>query len=63
MLDFQMGIEYALSAFIEAICGSGMIHDVGYLATGMVSSYEAVLASNELIGMIRRIIKSIDIIP
>jgi trimethylamine--corrinoid protein Co-methyltransferase len=59
--DLQAGIEYTLSAFIETLCGAGMIHDVGYLATGMVSSYEMVIMVNELIGMIKRIMQSLNI--
>ncbi len=59
--DFQAGAEYALSAFIETLCGAGMIHDVGYLATGMVSSYEMVIMVNDLIGMIKRIMRSFSI--
>ena len=60
-LDVQTGIEYALSTFIETLCSSGMIHDVGYLATGLISSYEMVVMGNELIGMIKRFMKSLDI--
>ena len=61
MPDLQAGIEYALSAFIETLCGAGMIHDVGYLATGLVSSYEMVIMANEMIGMIKRIMQSLNI--
>jgi trimethylamine--corrinoid protein Co-methyltransferase len=59
--DFQAGFEYALSTFMETICGAGMIHDVGYLATGLVSSYEMVVMANELIGMIKRIMRGLKI--
>jgi trimethylamine--corrinoid protein Co-methyltransferase len=61
MPDLQAGIEYALSAFIETLCGAGMIHDVGYLATGLVSSYEMVIMANEMIGMIKKIMQSLNI--
>ena len=61
MPDFQAGVEYALSAFIETLCGAGMIHDVGYLATGLVSSYEMVVMVDELIGMIKRIMQGMNI--
>ena len=61
--DFQAGVEYTMSAFLEALCGAGMIHDVGYLATGLVSSYEMVVMVNELIGMIKRIMRGLNINP
>jgi trimethylamine---corrinoid protein Co-methyltransferase len=59
--DFQAGLEYALSTFIETLCGAGMIHDVGYLGTGLISSYEMVVMVNELIAMIKRIMSSMNI--
>ncbi|MBW1712423.1 MAG: trimethylamine methyltransferase family protein [Deltaproteobacteria bacterium] len=61
--DVQAGIEYALSAFLEVLCGAGMIHDVGYLGTGLVSSYEMTVLADELAGMIKRIKRGIDINP
>lgn len=56
--DFQAGLEYAMSTFIESLCGAGMVHDVGYLATGLISSYEMVVMVNELIAMIKKIMSS-----
>lgn len=60
-LDVQTGIEFALSALFEVLCGAGMIHDVGFLGTGLISSYEMLVLTDELIGMIRRIMRGIDI--
>jgi trimethylamine--corrinoid protein Co-methyltransferase len=61
--DLQAGIEYTLSAFLETLCGAGMIHDVGYTSTGLVSSHEMLIMANEMIGMIKRIMRGITISP
>jgi len=60
-LDVQAGMEYAFSAFLEALCGAGMIHDVGYTSTGLVSSHEMLIMGNEMIGMIHRIMRGISV--
>jgi trimethylamine--corrinoid protein Co-methyltransferase len=62
-LDVQAGIEYALSAFLEALCGANMVHDVGYTSTGLVSSHEMVIMGNEMVGMIDRIMRGISVTP
>jgi len=61
--DVQAGIEYAFSAFLEALCSAGMIHDVGYISTGLVSSHEMLVMGNEMIGMIRRILRGMTVNP
>jgi trimethylamine--corrinoid protein Co-methyltransferase len=63
MTDVQAGMEYALSAFLEALCGANMVHDVGYTSTGLVSSHEMLIMGNELIGMIGRIMEGITVSP
>jgi trimethylamine--corrinoid protein Co-methyltransferase len=63
MMDPQAGIEYALSAFLEALCGANMVHDVGYTSTGLVSSHEMLILGNEMIGMIGRIMRGINVAP
>ncbi len=40
-----------------------MIHDVGYTSTGLVSSHEMLIMGNEMIGMIKRIMRGITISP
>lgn len=59
--DGQAGIEFALSTLFEAFCGAGMIHDVGFLGTGLISSYEMLILADEMIGMIRRIMRGFEI--
>lgn len=62
-LDVQTGIEYAFSALLETFCGAGMVHDVAYLGTGLISSHEMLIMVNEMIGMIKRIMRGIEINP
>ena len=53
MLDMQAAAEAALSIFQIGLAGSGMIHDVGYLESGMSSSLELLLFCDEIIEQVR----------
>jgi trimethylamine--corrinoid protein Co-methyltransferase len=53
MLDEQWSAETALTAMLGALSKATLIHDVGYLESGLQSSYEAVLLGNELISYAR----------
>ena len=61
VLDSQAGAEMSTSLLISALNGSNLIHDVGYLESGMCSSLESVVMGNELIGMIRRYLAGFEI--
>lgn len=51
--DAQAGLEYALSLFIATLNGCNIIHDCGYLESGSTSSFESLLLADEIIGMIK----------
>lgn len=53
VLDAQSGFEYALSIYNSTLNGCNIIHDCGYLESGMTSSFESVLFSDEIIGWIK----------
>ena len=53
VLDMQAAAEAALSIFQIGVAGSGLIHDVGYLESGMSSSLELLLFCNEIIDQVR----------
>ncbi|MFC2028807.1 trimethylamine methyltransferase family protein [Chloroflexota bacterium] len=52
LLDAQAGLEYALSLYNATMNGCSIIHDCGYLESGLTSSFESVLFSDEVIGML-----------
>ena len=60
-LDAQAGIESTFAIFSQALAGINLIHDVGYMASGMACSCEQLVMGNEIIGMTRRFIKGITV--
>lgn len=58
-LDAQAGIESTFSIFSQALAGLNLIHDVGYMASGMACSCEQLVMGNEIIGMTKRFVEGI----
>jgi trimethylamine--corrinoid protein Co-methyltransferase len=54
MLDAQAGAEMAVSLLVSALNGCNLIHDVGYLESGLCSSLASVVMADEIIGMVKR---------
>jgi trimethylamine--corrinoid protein Co-methyltransferase len=54
VLDAQAGAEMAVSLLVSALNGCNLIHDVGYLESGLCCSIESVVLADEIIGMIKR---------
>ena len=59
--DAQAGIEYALSLHAATLNGCNLIHDCGYLESGRTSSFESILMSDEIISMLKHMLKPLDI--
>jgi trimethylamine--corrinoid protein Co-methyltransferase len=58
-LDAQAGIESAFAILAQGLAGLNLIHDVGYMDSGMVCSAEMLVMGNEVIGMAKRFIRGI----
>jgi trimethylamine--corrinoid protein Co-methyltransferase len=58
-LDAQAGIESAFHILAQGLAGLNLIHDVGYMDSGMVCSAEMLVMGNEVIGMAKRFIAGI----
>lgn len=58
-IDAQAGLECGFSALSQALAGLNLIHDVGYLDSGMVCSPAQLLLGNEAIGMTKRFLQGI----
>jgi trimethylamine--corrinoid protein Co-methyltransferase len=57
VLDAQAGAEYALSLYNATLNGCNIIHDCGYMESGLTSSFESVLFADEIIGMLKHLLK------
>ncbi len=61
--DIQAGIESALWILWTALSGANLVHDVGYIESGMTCSYEMMVLGDEMIGFVRRLMRGIDLSP
>lgn len=61
--DQQAALEAAISIAISGLSGANLIHDVGYLESGLDGSYDVLVMSNEIIGMVKRILRGITVDP
>ena len=57
VLDAQAGAEAMMSILMALMSGGNLVHDVGYLESGLTSSMEMILLCDELIPMCRRIVE------
>jgi trimethylamine--corrinoid protein Co-methyltransferase len=62
-IDAQAGSEWAYSLLFSALAGTNLIHDVGYMESGLTGSLEALVICDEIIGMARRLLKGISLSP
>ena len=61
VLDEQAAIESSVSIAIAALSGANLIHDVGYLEAGLVGSFDMLVMSDEVISMVKRIMRGITV--
>ena len=61
VVDAQAGAEAGISLLISALNGCNLIHDVGYLESGLCSSTASIVMANELIGMTKRYLAAFEI--
>lgn len=63
VLDEQAAIEATLSIVIAALSGANLIHDVGFLESALLGSFDMLVMSDEVIGMAKRILGGIRVTP
>jgi len=61
IFDQQATLEAAYSLLLAGMSGANLIHDVGYIEAGLTCSYEMLVVCDEIIDMVRRIIRSFEI--
>jgi trimethylamine--corrinoid protein Co-methyltransferase len=61
--DMQAGIESALWILWTALSGANLVHDVGYIESGLTCSYEMIVLCDEVIGFVRHLMRGIELSP
>ncbi|MHB0875711.1 MAG: trimethylamine methyltransferase family protein [Anaerolineae bacterium] len=59
VLDEQAAIEAAISIATAGLSGANLIHDVGYLESALVGSYDMLVLSDEIIAMAKHFLRGI----
>jgi len=62
-LDQQAAIEATMSITMAALSGANLIHDVGYLESGLLGSFDMLVMSDEVIGMAKRVLMGVTVTP
>lgn len=63
LVDAQAGAEYAGSLLAAALAGTNLIHDVGYLNSGLTGSLESILLGADLIRWVKRFRSGFEVSP
>lgn len=56
VVDGQAMVEASQTALLAALCGTHLVHDIGYIESGLTASYEMMVVNNETAGMVKRIL-------
>lgn len=60
IMDGQAALEALLSVMMAKFCGSNLVHDVGYLESGLTCSFEMIALTDELIALADNMMKGIE---
>jgi trimethylamine--corrinoid protein Co-methyltransferase len=63
LLDAQAGAESAIQVLMSALSGPALVHDVGFLDCADIGSLAMLVLTDEIIGMVRRIMRGIEVNP
>jgi len=61
VFDQQAGFEAGYNLLITALSGVNLIHDVGFMGSGTTSSLEFLVACDEIIGMVKRTVRGMEV--
>ena len=56
-LDQQAAFEEGYEILTQALSGENLIHDVGYVESGLTASWDAIVMCNEFIGAAKRVVR------
>jgi trimethylamine--corrinoid protein Co-methyltransferase len=60
-LDEQAMAEVSMTLLVDTLAGANLVHDVGYLESGLTYSLELLVMCDEIIGWIRRFMTPADV--
>ncbi len=60
VMDEQAAIEATFSILMAACSGTNLVHDNGYLGSGMIGSLEYLVLTDEIIDMVRHFMRGIE---
>jgi trimethylamine--corrinoid protein Co-methyltransferase len=63
IVDEQAAIESTFSCMLNALAGLNMVHDTGYMEIGMTGSIDMVVLTDEILNMVRRLLRGIEVTP
>ena len=61
VFDQQAAIEGSLWVLLSALMGGNLIHDVGYVESGLTTSYEMIVSMNETIGLVKKYLQGVTV--
>ncbi len=61
LVDEQAALEAMLSVLMARLSGANLVHDVGYLESGLTTAFEMIVLTDELIAMTEHIMKGIEV--
>ena len=61
VMDEQAALESLLSVMMSKFSGGNLIHDVGYMESGLTCSFEMIVLTDELISMTDHLMKGIQV--
>lgn len=63
VFDQQAALEASFGLLLLGMAGGTLIHDLGYMASGMTSSLEMLVLTDEVAGMVRHVLKGVEVSP
>lgn len=61
VVDQQAAFEAGYEILMQAISGENLIHDVGYIESGLTASWDALVMSNEFIAAAKRVVHGFEL--
>jgi trimethylamine--corrinoid protein Co-methyltransferase len=61
VMDGQAALEAMLSVLMAKFSGANLVHDVGYMESGLATSYEMIVLTDELVAMTDHMMKGIEV--
>lgn len=60
-VDQQAGIEAALTLMTDALCGGNIVHDLGYLESGLTGSLAQLAICDEILSWLEHFVRGVEI--